>query len=751
MPSKFGGAEEADNSSFGGQAETPDRLSQVISGEAEPEAADYLNALWEGMKGGGELALMGLTGAAAVPASGMAGIAKSITSGTEAGAETIQHVQEGLTYQPRSKALGEALGYTAQAAAEIPGMVPAARMAGKVMRTPQAIGDISYNTMIDLGFPPNVAAYYGAAGKSAIPSLIEIAGLKGTKVAKEGLLRKLVRPERQAEFYDEAGKLIPEVKQALKDSGIDMAAIDDVLPESIVTPKATQKPIEKIARAAGTRGQAGSIVGEIAAEVAPDPIVIEAAKEFGVLDDIPQSWLSTNRTYQAIEQGLKSVPASEIAYTEATAIKKLAQEADKLIEEFGGTTQKSNLNDQFRLDSINKIDELGAEADALYKKAKEMIDETMPVSAPETLSVLEEMASKKVVGGDIEIGKKRLRSPLARRLLTEFQREDITYDYLDSLRRDVGDALNKRQGPLKDESRGLLKKLYATMTKDQEAAIPDLDALAVYKQGKNLTFQRKVLEDQLQKVLGKDLTGDISQTAKTAILSLQEGRTKEWDRLAANLPPGLGKDLRRKVFSSALNNVMTQGSRAQRELNMAGFDDFMTGLKRNSSNYARLRREIGETEMARLSRFHDLIHAGRTAKGMEITTGRALAVPRVMDEITTLAGRLYGVTKPIEKVPGGTTTQNIIGAILNVKPTPRSELADRMLSSRRFKNLVLRKAQGQIKTPTAENNLNKLINQMGEYQRWKKTLSDNELSELAAVGAIGFLTGRVEPQEEPAP
>lgn len=726
------------------KVEPPSRMSHVISGEAEAGVADYLNALWEGFKAGGEVALTGATGAVVVPASGIAGLAKTITSGPEAGAKTIEQMQQALIYEPKSETLGQAVGYTAEAASQIPGVAPTAKA---IVGTPQAMGDISYDTMLYLGFSPETAAYYGAAAKSSIPVAIELLGLKGSKAAKQGLLRKMMRPERRMDFYDEAGQLLPEIKQAIDDAGIAMSEIEDVLPETLTSAKTMQGPIEKIGKAAGSRGQAGSIVGEIVEEVAPNPIILDLAKEFGIIDDMPASWSSTNPTYQAIEQGLKSVPASQINAAEQSAIKKLALQADELITDFGGTTKKSNLNDQFRLDSINLIDEMGQQADELYTKAKSMIDDTMPVKAPETLSVLEEMAGKKVVGGDIETGKKRLRSPLARRLLNELSQEDITYDYLDSMRRDVGDALSKKSGPFRDESQGLLKKLYSTMTKDQEASIIDPEALAVYKAGKNITYQRKVLEEQLRQILGKDIAGDVSQTAKTAILSLQEGRTKEWDRLASNIPSQLGKENRQKVFASALNNTMVQGSRAQRQLNLAGFDDFMTGLKRNASNYGRLEKELGKQNMDRLNRFHNLVHAGRVAKGMEITTGRALAVPRVMDEITTLTERLYGVTRPIEKVPGGRTTQGIIGAILNVKPTPRSELADRLLSSQKFKNLVIRKSQGVIKTPTAEANLNKLIEQLGEYKRWKQTLSEAEISDLAAVGAIGFLTGKTDSQE----
>lgn len=718
------------------------RLSQILSGEVKPEAADYLNALWEGTKAGGELALMMGTGAAAIPASGYAGIAKYLTSGGEEAKKTIEEVQKGLTYEPRSEVLKQAFGYTAQAASEIPGMKTAGKTIGAITEIPKGMGDITYDTMIKIGLPPSVASYYAASAKSSIPAAIELLSLPGTGAAKKQLLKKLLDKADKTEFYDEAGKLLPEVRKAVKEAGIETG---DILPESIVTEEAAKPLIGKIAKA---KGKTGSVAGEIALDVKPDKNVIEAAKEFGVLEDIPTSWISKNPTYQAVEQGLKSIAGSGIEETELRAIEKLAKEADNLITEFGGTTSKSNLSDQFRLDSISKIEELGKQSDDFYKKAYNMIDETMPVKAPKTLETLQKMASKKVVGGDIEIGKKRIKSPLFRRLLNELPKEDITYDYLDSMRREVGDALNKNSGPFKDENKSLLKKVYATLTKDQEASITNPEALNFYKAGKNLVFQRKVLENQLSQIIGKDITGDIAQTAKTAILSMQEGRTKEWDRLARNIPKELGEETRRKVFATALKDVFTQGSKKEKSLHLVGFDNFMNGLKQNTSNYLRLQKELGKDNMDRLKRFHDLISAGRKARTFDVKTGKSLSTPGLLDEIQTVTERIYGVTRPIERIPGGKIGSGIIGTILNIKPSAKSELADRLLSSNKFKNLVIRKLTNQKITPQAEDNLNNLIGKLDEFKKWKKALSGPELADLTAVGALGYFTGKTRQQEQ---
>jgi len=757
MPSKYGGipVEEQTGSKFGGQAVDKPTPKRTVA-EAETEQPGVLDTIlkvygtpFRWLAGGGELAATMGTAALAQPVSGLAGIAGAVLPGErDQSARWIENVQQGMTYQPRGEVARGALSMAGETVESAKRNVPFVKEA---MEAPQYLGRAGQKAGQAVGGPGSMAeAVGGAIGASAIPMAMELIGLKGTKAAKKAVLKDTTRLSGVDDFYDAAtGAMKPEIKTGIKEAGLSMDDIKDILPENIQGKGAAEKPIEKIAEAATARPRQTSVIESAVAEVKPDPVVIDAAREFGVLEDIPASWTSQNPTYQAIEQGLK-IPGSAITETEQIAIKKMADQAQSLIREFGGSTSKSAMSGQFRADSIDLIDKMGEQADALYSKVREMVDVEMPATAPKTLTALEDMARKKTTSGEVSTGLKRI-PKTARNLLVELSQPDITYDYLDSLRKEVGDALHKKAGPLKDENRSLLKMLYSNLTKDQEALITDPNALSVYKLAKANVAQRKGIEEQLIKVIGKDLEGDIATTAKQAVLALQDGRTKEFNRLANNIPKELGKDARRQVFATSLVDVMTQGSKKEKALHMTGFDNFMTGLKREPSNWLRFEKELGPENMQRLKRFHDLAHAGRVAMAKELTTGKSLTVPRVMDEITTVTERLYGVTQPIEKIPGGGTAKNIIGAILNIKKTPRSEAADKLLGSAKFRNLVMQKAQGNLDKPKKIENVNKLVEKLKSYQQWKKSLDQGELSDLAKVGAISYLTEKIYPSGEELP
>lgn len=697
------------------------------------------------LAGGAELAAATATGAAGEVAGGLAGIAGAVLPGeTDQSKRWLEATQQAMQYEPR--------GEVAQGAIELIGKggqfaqenIPYVK---EVLEVPRYLGRAGQEAGRMVGGPGSMSeAIGGTVGESAVPMALELIGMKGSMAAKKAVLKEARMVAGAEKFYDEAtGVLKPEIKQGLQDAGIKLEDVSDILPENIQGKTAAKKPIETIAAAGQAKPRQKSIISKVVEEVRPDPVVIDAAREFGVLEDIPASWASTNPTYQAIEQGLK-IPGSAVTETERIAIGKLNNTAQDLIREFGGTTEKSQLSGQFRADSIDLIHNFEKEAENLYKKVNQMIEPNMPAIAPKTLEKLEEMAARKVIGGDIEIGKKRI-PKTASDLLIELQQPDITYDYLDSLRREIGDGLNKKTGRFKDESSGLLKMLYRNLTKDQEALITDPEALATFKLAKANVAQRKAIEEQLKKVIGKDIEGDIAETAKQAVLAMQSGRTKEFEKLSSNIPKELGAETRRRIFATSLIDVMTQGSRKERYLNMPGFDDFMTGLKRETPNYIRFQKEIGKENMDRLSRFHDLIHAGRVAMAKEITTGKALTVPKVMDEIKTVSERIYGIVEPVEKIPGG----GIVGKLLNIKETPKSVAADKLLGSSKFRNLMMQKAQGKIDSPAKVANVDGLINKLKEFQAWKKTLSQGELNELIQVGPIGYLTTSIFPPGEETP
>lgn len=696
------------------QVETPD-LDQ-------PGILDYLTHA-------GETAATMISGAVAEPVAGIAGLVKTITSGPEEGTQTIEQMREAMQYQPRGKMTQEAFK----------------NLMGKFGPTIESIVK---------GYEEHVATpafeaggpVAGTLAMTAPAAIAEIVGLKGSRAAKKMALKKAMPQIDVSTAYDELGNLLPEIKQSVQKSGITMEEISDVLPERIPE-TAVKETAAEVGKVAGQKFGQKQGLESLAEKVKPSKEILDAAEEFGLSDQMLASHTSGNPLYIAIEQGLKSVPGSQLAAQEKALITNLSKKADDLITEFGGEIDKSALSDRFKTQSKNVIDDLTDEAEKLYKEVDLSIPRNTPVEANTIIRKIRETAD--------ELGGEEFLDTAEKGLLNALSPEaNPTYARLDKFRKQIGQSLHKKSGPFKDADEGALKQLYAALAEDQKA-VADIHGVGdLYDSAKGLIVQRKGLEKQLVQILGKDLTGTISAKAKPAMLGLQKGDTKQFDQLANNIPEQLGKGERRAIFATALNDAFTQGSRAERSLSVPAFDDFMTGLNRNKSSKQRLTDEIGKESMRRLESFHKIIGGIRRAQRQEITTGRVTAVPGMLDEVDSIASRLYGTGKKIAAAEGlstvagapGIGTTGVLAATFAAKRTPRSVAADQLLSSGKFQRLVNRKAAGTLDTTAKIEKAEKEIQKLKAYKKWESSLDDKDLKDLAAVGIVGYLTGASQQQ-----
>lgn len=155
------------------------------------------------------------TGAIAEPVAGIAGLAKTITSGPEAGAETIEQVQDAMTYEPRTESGQGAM----QAIGET--LHPIIEPIGEAV---QAVGDVAYKA----GGP--VA---GAGTITAIAAIPELLGLKGSRAAKKMATRRILQNTDSTDLFDSTGELVPEIKNSLQMSGIPEEEFLTFIPERL--------------------------------------------------------------------------------------------------------------------------------------------------------------------------------------------------------------------------------------------------------------------------------------------------------------------------------------------------------------------------------------------------------------------------------------------------------------------------------------------------------------------------------------
>jgi hypothetical protein len=739
--SSIGSTGPAGNAAQPGALSPADQhIVAMVQGREEPQGpADYLNLLWQGYKGSAELGLTGLTGAFSYPASGIAGLAKTITSGPEAGAQTISEMQKALTYEPKGVAVPAAIGEAMHEAAQIPGVAPAAKFA---VGLPKTLGDLSYEGALGLGMSPDAAAYFGAAGKSAIPIAINLLGLKGSKAAKTGLMRKLIEREGKEQFYDTAGNLLKDVKDALAEQNIKLKELEDFLPEHIDVKSAAREQVEQIKGAASARLGATGKMAELIEKAKINPEIMAAAKEFGVESEILPQYASENPIFRAVSQGLSSIPASQMSAQEKAVLEELGARADDLITEFGGQIDKSLLSDEFRTRSEDLIKNLAEKSDEAYAKVNQAIAPRTPADTTNIVNEIKSIADE--LGGTQYLDKSE------QRLLEALDpKTHPTYARLDKYRREIGAAMEGMPTQFRNADHASLSRLYSKLTQDQEGTAQRLGVGELYKTAKNLIVERKGIENQLISSLGKRMQYDITNKAKLAIVPLMKGNVRKFDDFLANIPEQLGPQARREIVASSLNEAFSLGSRKQMSLHVPGFDNWMNGLKRNAAAYKRVETELGPDAMRRLDSFHTLIHGIRRAQEEGITTGRTLAVPGMFDETENIASKLYGTGKKIAAAEGistsvglpGAGTTGVIGHLLSASKTKRSIAADELLASPKFRNLMKEIAAGRADTATKVENLEKLIEKIKTYQNWKKTIPPDDLKDLATVGAVGYLVG----------
>lgn len=495
----------------------------------------------------------------------------------------------------------------------------------------------------------------------------------------------------------------------------------------------------------GAGGESASVTPQAyraAEEVRPNQSTIEAAKRLGMEEQLLPSHFSKNPTYRAIEQGLKSVPASQLAAQEHVAINSLAQKADDLIEVAGGTSNKVGLSDKFKTESIKAIDDLTKKSDAIYGEISSKIPARAPSVATNTISMLKSKA--KDLGGveNLSPAEKMIFSKLGKKGSTP------TYALLDNTRKQIGAAISKNEGPFKDQTSAELKQLYGAITDDQKVVAAAHGMGDKWDVAKGLVSQRKQLEDHMVTALGKDLGGTFTSRLSPAIQGLRKGNVQQFNTLIAATPP----HMRQEVVASALNDAFTLGSRKEQQLNIPGFVDWYSGAKRSGALPA-VTKHLPADAAKRLDDIYSVANGIRVAKSSEISTGRIQSLLDQFDKDGGMISKVYNIGKKAAAAEGVTSslgapgigTASVIASTLAGKKTARTVAADQLIASSKFRNAARLMASGDsIRLASAREGVQKALTRSREYQRWAATLDNPTRQAIAKVGLLNWLGGSPE-------
>lgn len=507
-------------------------------------------------------------------------------------------------------------------------------------------------------------------------------------------------------------------------------------------------------QAAGEIGKAVTTkdFSAIAGEVKPDERILKAAQDLDMDGALLPSHYSQSQTYRAVEQGLKSIPASQLKAKEYETINQLAQKADDLIGLAGGTTNKVGLSEKFKSESSKAIDDLARKANSIYDEIGAAIPARSEVDASSTLEMLKSKADD--LGGveNLSSAERMVLKKLSEKPAAEEGGAAIkpTYALVDNIRKQIGAAINKGEGPFKDQTTSELKRLYASITDDQEKVAQSLGMGDKWGVAKGLVKQRKDLEDHMVTALGKDLSGTFTSKLSPAIQGLRKGNVQAFDKLIEATPPSM----RQEVVASALNDVFTLGSRKEQQLSIPGFVDWYAGAKKSGA-LDRVMKHLPPEARRNLSNIYKVSAGIRKANEEAISTGRLNTLIESIDGRNGVLEHLYGAAEKGAAVAGGSigaaaagapgaAIGTALGAALGqaagkkLQLPARSIAADALMADPKFQHALIKATEKNKKTAS------KVVENLPAWKRFAGHLSGDEAKQVARVGALAWLNNDIE-------
>lgn len=639
-----------------------------------------------------------ITGAIAEPLSGLFGAYEAFRGGDPSA--LIPYMQKELTYEARTEAGKQQI----QKIGEV--LQPVGEAFKSVEET---LGE----SVLEATGSPELAAI----AHSLPTAVLEMLGIKGLgRVKKPSISKKEISQRKSF------------VAQGFEPKEFDK--------NKIFTDSSKKKQLDK-ALASGNQES-------VAAMIDADPEFFKALDELGSKEKGLPSAASKNLQYQQTEQALKKIPGSDLARIEADQITELQNISDRLITEFGGTTDKSALSVRLLDDSQKSIKEL----DTITEKAYSDIGESVPKSA-----IIDMKATRGSMREEIKSlrGEQSQMSSLERKLLKmSDEKSNTTYHAVDKIRKVIGETLNKKTDAYKNESSGKLKKLYAILSEDQgnalkaesfnmgtkysptkmvnvKSELPVPKGLGeAWDAAKKLVVKRKVLEDASINMFGKNLSDAFMPKLGLATKKLSSGEYKKFFELIESVP----KKNRQEVIISALNDAFTTGSRKEKQLSVAGYADWYNGLSKNkklkNTYYQYLPRDLTK----KLDAIGKVTNGIRNAQAAAPIGGQIMASTGVVSKVIDGVGR-----RLLSKLPG------FIGALVEVGlekgKTKGLDSAIELLTDRNFIENINAIAKGQLKK--AEK-LEERLMKTKKMKDFINTLPTNEATALSVLGLIPWLS-----------
>lgn len=497
---------------------------------------------------------------------------------------------------------------------------------------------------------------------------------------------------------------------------------------------------------AAQSGKEGRIA-QVVNDIQPDQNVIDAMRRLDINpDDMLEAYTSGNDAFKAVQIGLASQDESALAAVRRDSLSRISQRAAKIIDDAGAAPDRLAMDDAFKSRFNTTREALKAQEEQLYKPVQDAIPPRQQVDAESTRAYLDNLAD--------DLGGAQNLSPIEKRIYesvspTSDKGGPMTYARLNQARSIVGAELRKQGTPFGSAEERNLSQLYSQLSNDRDAVAKAAGFGDQIKLANAVTAQRKMMEENVYSLLGKDLSGNVTVKAKSALDGLQSGNTQAFTRLMRTVPD---KDTRAQLVATGLRDMFRKGSRNEVENNINGFVNFYADLKRKGTDRL-LHQELPQQTVRELEDFYTLARNVTSANRYYLATGKLNSFLEKFDKpggfLDKLAthGKMATIATVLGHVPvAGPVLNTAIAAQMGARAATRksgSAAVQEMMGSSTFKNLAAA-ARNKPGAEAQEKIVADAERKIAKTSAWKeffRALPKEEKQKIARVGIIGWLSG----------
>lgn len=473
------------------------------------------------------------------------------------------------------------------------------------------------------------------------------------------------------------------------------------------TPRAGLTP-EQLGEATRKAAQGGigskAATRTVAQEAAPDPEVLASAKRLGIEEHLQPDHMTTNQAFRELSQVLKSVPGSTSGAAERQGLEQVAQRADDLITQIGGTHDLSVLDANLKRQIESTHSQLKGQADKLYDQVRNAVPARSEAPATTVLSLIEQRAAD--LGGkqnlsamEKQIAMKLSAKPIRNEAGTVIGERQPTYALLDDVRRDLTAAKFKRAGAFKDSDDRLIDLMQGALREDQQLAAGKFGMSETWDLAQKTAAAYKGMQDDLASLFGRQVDGSIVGDLTKGVTNLAKGDTSRFLQLLKSIP----ESMRQEVVASGLATAFGKNAR-NGAINFGSYARWYEGLQKNQQAYTALMSTLPASAREGLRDLYVVSNGISKATRERITTGRLTegmkAIEKQLEPADTLMAKVYetaakstgGVAAEAFTssvgMPGAGTAAAIASALKTGRKPSAFEAADKMFASQDFVRLA---------------------------------------------------------------